>query len=266
MKRVLGVMSAVLLVLVGALLAALGGLGLAVFGTDGAYSGPAQNVASQQESLAVVADLTGVEIDIPYHQLLGEATLSVRDAAGGELFLGQAPQAAVDTYLFSLPYDLATKNGTWSLIPVPGVGAEAADPASQTFWVSSASGAEASLTFSEQEQPNTIVIMNSDATAGVSAVITVGFAGERLGTYSITALAAGVVLILLTFTVALSLRRRRRRRAAAALASAEAGQAAAAQPPGTDGPAPASGSEPTVDLADRHAPQPAQSHADEPAS
>jgi hypothetical protein len=236
MKRVLGAFFALVVILVGAALAAVGALGLSVFGTEGTYTAPGRSVASAPESVAVIAELTGVEIDLPYHELLGEATLTVQSDDGAALFVGQADQSAVDEYLFGLPYDLATKNGSWTLTPVIGVNTEVAPPGEQTFWVQSDSGPQPSLVLQEQDAPQTLVIMQADGQPGVAGTIALGFTGERIGPAAIAAVAIGLSLILLTFLVILLLRRRRRLRkqhqAAAALA-VEA-ERAAYPPPSTD--------------------------------
>ena len=220
MKRVLGAFVALLIIVIGAAVAALGALGLSVFGTDGTFTAAGRSVESAPESVAVIADLTGVEVDLPYHELLGEATLSLAADDGSTLFLGQADQAAVDEYLFGSPYDLATKNGSWTLTPVAGIDADIARPAEQTFWAQSDVGKRPSLTLQEDSGPQTLVIMHIDGQPGVSATITLGFTGERIGPASIAAVAVGLLLILLTFVVILWRRRRARRRAATAAAAA----------------------------------------------
>jgi hypothetical protein len=235
MKRVLGGLVAVVVIVVGAALAAVGALGLSVFGTEGTYTAPARSVASAPESVAVIAELTGVEIDLPYHELLGEATLTVQADDGVALFVGQADQSAVDGYLFGLPYDLATKNGSWSLTPVVGVNTDVAPPAEQTFWVQSDSGPQPSLVLQDQGAPQTLVIMQVDGQPGVAGSITLGFTGERIGPAAITAVATGLSLILLTFLTMLLLRRRRRRkqrRDEAAVLAAEAEPVADPPTPG----------------------------------
>lgn len=233
MKRFLGALLALLFVVAGLLAVALGSLGLAVFGTDGTYSTEGRSVASAPESVAIIADLTGVEIDIPYHERLGEATLSAQSADGSALFLGQAEQSAVDSYLFGVPYDLATKNGTWTLRPVPGVNTEIAPPADQTFWVQSSSGVAPSLTLQQQADPQTLVVMHADGSPAVAATMTVGFTGERIGPVSVALVAAGAVLILLTAIIVV--RRRRRRRATKAAAVADETATATAPAPTHDG-------------------------------
>jgi hypothetical protein len=220
MKRVLGAIVALLIIAVGAAVAAVGALGLSVFGTDGTYTATGRSVDSAPESVAVIADLTGVEVDLPYHELLGEATLSLAADDGSTLFLGQADQAAVDDYLFGSPYDLATKNGSWTLTPVAGINTAVAPPTEQSFWTQSAVGKRPSLTLQDNSGPQTLVVMHADGQPGVSATITLGFTGERIGPASIAAVAVGLLLILLTFLVILWRRRARRRAATAAAAPA----------------------------------------------
>jgi hypothetical protein len=211
MKRVLGAFIALVVIVVGAAVAAVGALGLSVFGTDGTFTATGRSVTAAPESVAIIADLTGVEIDLPYHELLGEATLTVLADDGEPLFVGQAEQSAVDEYLFGLPYDLATKNGSWTLTPVVGINTEVAPPAEQAFWLQSDSGPQPSLVLQQDDAPQTLVIMRADAQPGIAATITLGFTGDRIGPAAIAAVVTGLTLILLTFLVILLLRRRRRR-------------------------------------------------------
>lgn len=241
MKRELGVLLAVIVITAGAVLAGVGALGLSIFGTEGTYAAQSRTVAATPESMAVIADLTGVDVGLPFHEQLGTATLTAQSADGAELFVGQADQAAVDKYLFGVPYDLATKSGSWTLTAVPGLNTTIEAPQDQSFWLQSATGSAATLQMQDGKTTQTLVIMRADGQPGIDSTITLGFTGEQIGPASIAAVAAGLSLVVLTFMVLMVLRRRRRRRERAAAA---ARQAAAAQP------AIDLGEEPVVDLAE----------------
>ena len=230
MKRILAAVPAVLLLLAGVLLAGLGGMGLAVFGTDGSYEGSTEAVSASDDSLAIVCDVTGIDIGIPFHQLLGQATLTATATApGGEVFIGRAPQQAVDTYLFGAPYDLATKDGTWSVRAVPGVETSLPLPAEQSLWTDSDTGSAPVVALDPDGAPQTLVIMNADASAGPSVKVAIGFSGERIPAFCIGAVVVGVLLIVVS--LALSVRgRRRRKRAAQAAAGAGEGSDVVAIP------------------------------------
>ncbi len=230
MKKLLAAVVALLLLAAGALLAALGGVGLAVFGTQGEYRGTVSTVSSADASLALVIDLAGVDIGMPYHERLGEAGLSASSLTGEPLFIGRADQAAVDTYLFGVPYDLATKNGTWSTAAVPGIEPAVALPADQSFWDESSTGAQPAVSLDASGAPATLVVMNADASAGVAAELTLVFTGERIFAYSSAAIAAGLLLVVLAMAILFRGRRKRRRNRAAAAAGVDL----SAQQPETD--------------------------------
>lgn len=213
MKRFLSTLAAVLLMLAGVAAAALGGLGLSVFGTDGTYTAQSSAISSSEGSLALVADLAGVEIDIPYHDLLGEATITAVPASSGGtgLFIGHADQAAVDTYLFGAPYDLAAKNGEWTTTQVPGIEAEIQPPQEAGFWSQSAVGDAPAITLDPPDALQTLVIMNADATPGINVDLTLGFAGDQIFAYAVGSIVIGALLILFGMAIVAGGRRRRKK-------------------------------------------------------
>lgn len=201
MKRFFASLFAVVLLLVGASLAAAGGLGLSIFGTDGAYEAPSSSLDSDPASVAIIADLASVEVDIPFSDLLGEITLSVESPDGTAMFVGRAAQEQVDGYLFGQPYDLATREDTWVTVHVPGVETTVAPPAEQTFWKDDASGAAASIDLDEGAQNETLVFMNADGSPGITVDFWLGFEGVNIFAYSVLAITVGVVFILLAVTI-----------------------------------------------------------------
>lgn len=212
MKRFLGTLATVLVIVVGAALAALGALGLAVFGTSGSTSGPAAPLESDPASAAIVADLAGVEVGIPYANLLGTPTLAVSSTDGDSVFIGTGAQSAVDTFLFGVPYDLASRNGSWSTTPVPGVEQTVPDPLAQDFWLEQSVGTTADIALPTDAAPTTMVIMNADGSTGLSVELTLGFRGPHLFAYSVAAIVAGVLLIGIAAALQVRASRRRRRR------------------------------------------------------
>ncbi len=216
MKRFFASVLAVLLLLAGLALAAVGGFGLAVFGTTGTYEGPTASVGSSGTSVAIIADLSGVEVGVPFHERLGNVTLSIRSPDGVPMFLGRADQASVDTYLFGQPYDLATKDSTWHTIAVPGTETSIAAPDTQTFWTASATGTTANITMDSGQQTETLVMMNADGSPPVNAQLWLGFAGEQIFAYCAGAIAAGAVLVLIGLAWLVRIQRRARRAKVAA--------------------------------------------------
>lgn len=207
MKRFLRMLLGLVLLLLGLGSAAVGGLGVAVFGQQGSVIGPSERLTANPASAAIVADLAGTEVALPFAHLLGVPTLTVSSIGGGSVFVGTGEQSAVDAYLFGIPYDLATRSAEWNLTPVPGVGATAPEPRDQSFWTERSVGTRATIELAPGSTPQTLVVVNSDGSAGVSVEAALGFRGERIFWYSVAAIALGAILIVLGLL--LMLRRRK---------------------------------------------------------
>lgn len=209
MKRFLSTLVAVLAIVIGAALTGLGALGIAVFGVAGTTTGASTTLESAETSLAIVADLERVDVGIPFAELVGTPSLTVTGATGGSVFVGTAAQAAVDKYLFGVPYDLASNSGTWTLSPVPGIETTVGEPSSEDFWIEEALGVSADIPLQTGSDPTTLVIMNADATPGVAVDLVLGFQGPYIFYYSIGAIVVGLILIVVAIALVASGRRRR---------------------------------------------------------
>ncbi|MFN8168756.1 MAG: hypothetical protein U0S36_08230 [Candidatus Nanopelagicales bacterium] len=261
MKRAVLVTVGVVLVILGLLLVAGGGAAAALFGSDGQLSTAPARISGQGTAL-VIEDIAIDASSIPVPEGVGTLTLSVSDPQGGRMFVGSASGEAVDTYLTGAPYDVvvevaAGKDGT--VRAVPGTQSPP-PPETQSIWTRQATGSPAELT-ARVGRDTTLVVMNADASAGVTADLVVTLTVARAWSSAWIAVGVGALLILvavLLFWRARAAGRKARQEAFAAAASAAApavpvvaaagatvlpGAPVAAEPPA---PAPA---EPTVPAA-----------------
>lgn len=133
--------------------------------------------------------------------MLGRARIRIESVnSGTPLFIGIAPADEVAKYLNGVGHDelsdidVSPFKATYT--PQPG-GAPTAEPASQSFWVASDSGAGArTLDLKVADGNWTILIMNADGSPGVDATISAGAKLPAVLPISIIALATGSVLLL----------------------------------------------------------------------
>lgn len=210
MKRALGVLLGLLLTLAGLVLAAVGGFGIAAFGTEGRYEGSATTVTSDPASVALVADVVSASLALPMSERLGTPQLTAGSTDGQPLFIGLAGTPAVDEYLYGAPYDLLVQDGgAWRTIVVPGVGAAVAPPDQEGFWSRSSVGSTARIALDDVGDGSSLVIMHADASPAVSAALSLGFAGPRIFPVALGAVVVGVLLLLLGVPAMLRLGKRR---------------------------------------------------------
>ncbi len=132
------------------------------------FSTPTYAVVSESAEL----DTTGAEWALD--TFLG--TVRIRAESDRPVFVGIGSAAEVDAYLSRVDRDLVTDlNGRHpSYSRRPG-GAPSGPPESQTFWAASASGAgEQTLEWEPEDGDWRAVVMNADATRGVSADMSIG--------------------------------------------------------------------------------------------
>jgi hypothetical protein len=91
------------------------------------------------------------------------------------VFVGIGPSAEVATYLAGVAVDEVTRLGPAQADveyrAVSGAAAPASTPLAETFWVTSAEGADASLTWEVAQGEWSIVVMNADASAPVAVTV-----------------------------------------------------------------------------------------------
>lgn len=198
------------------------GIGLVAAGaTVAAVLGPTQSISTTPSRIhgtgvALVAD--GVTVDqgsVPVPSGLGTLSLTVSAPDGRQMFAGVAPPAAVDTYLTGAPYDVIvdlSSAGTSPTRPVPGT-QQPPRPGEQKLWTARASGSPASLS-SGLSATSSLVVMNADASPGVTADVVVTLVVPGAWVAAWIAVGAGVLLLVLAGVAFWRARVARRRRLA----------------------------------------------------
>ena len=127
-------------------------------------------------------------------------TVRLRSESDRAVFIGIGPAAAVDRYLARTERDVVTgfdsgfgnDNPTYSR---RGGAAPSGPPDAQTFWVASQTGAgEQTVEWNPEDGNWRAVVMNVDATRGVSADMSVGAELDSVLWIGLGLLAAGVIL------------------------------------------------------------------------
>lgn len=225
MKRAVLLVLGVLTLLLGLALVAAGGGVAALLGQKESIS--TQPARMSGTGVALVAEHIRVdESNVPVPQGLGTLTLSVTSPDGRPVFVGTATPDDLDTYLTGAPYDVVVdlaSGGRATTRPVPGT-QQPAPPAGQTIWVQQSTGTTARIS-SDLDPTTALVVMNSDATPGVTADVVVTYRIAGAWTAAWIAVGVGVLLLVLSFLFfwrARVARRRRDARRAEAAASAAA--------------------------------------------
>jgi hypothetical protein len=127
-------------------------------------------------------------------------TVKVRVSSSRPAFIGIGPENAVNTYLSRVAYargsSLTTPSGDFH---THRGGAPAALPGAQTFWSASSTGAgHQVLTWKPQAGNWRIVLMNADASAGVTSDVSIGAKLPHLLTIAIVAAGGGLMLLLIS--------------------------------------------------------------------
>jgi len=195
-KIIAGITGAIIgLVAIGLLIG--GGALTWVYGTQRDADG---FVTSHDYELSTVGSaLVSTEIDLGSEQSdwwptdLATVRIEAESLAAAATFVGVGPSDAVDSYLTGTTFDEVTDLGpSTTAVTYRAVVGEAAatPPGTETFWVASVEGAEVQ-TLSWDVEPGawSVVVMNADASPGVSVAVT---AGVRIGVL----LAIGIGLLI----------------------------------------------------------------------
>ncbi|MBP2266116.1 hypothetical protein J3A64_001580 [Pseudarthrobacter sp. PvP004] len=196
----------IVLSLLGVTMAAAGAAAawLASSQDDGAFfTSPTERYTVSSRAL-VSPQLDAVGEGTPERLPFDVGTLRLRATAteaGREVFIGIAPQNEVDGYLAGVHHTELREVKFQPFRPVyrdvPGSSPPAA-PGAQQFWAASASGpGEQELTWNIAPGNWTVVVMNADASGGVSADLQAGFRSDLIKPAAMGLLFAGVLAILI---------------------------------------------------------------------
>jgi hypothetical protein len=211
-------------VVVGSVMLLLG-LGLLTSGTgalvvdraardDGFVTSPQRTFTSA--AYAVVSErftvnAAGVDRSLP-EMVLGRARVRATDIGSDPVFVGVAATADVQRYLRGVPHTVFADIGdTGNPVSTDRRGVRApAPPASQPMWVARSSGpGTQAVTWTPEDGDWTVVVMNSDRSAGVDVMADAAaeLPGLKWLTFSLYGIAA-VLLLAGGVSVALSMPRR----------------------------------------------------------
>ena len=129
--------------------------------------------------------------------LLGTVRINVHSTQ--PVFIGIAPEAAVNSYLAGVAREEATGlDAARSEFRTRPGGPPSAAPTTSRIWVASATGSgDQILTWTAQSGNWRIVLMNAAGTPNVAAELSVGARFPHLLTIGIAALGAGILILLL---------------------------------------------------------------------
>jgi hypothetical protein len=199
-KRVVLIVLGVLLTVLGALTAIGGGALMALFGSNDTVSSSVQQVSTPTRALvsqvAAIQDTSGIQTTVGTIRLRVTATSA---GAGGPVFIGIGPAAAVDRYLSQVGHDVATDVTLTpfhlTLVRHDGT-ASPAPPGSQPFWVAKASGNHATVSWTVTDGSFRLVAMNANGTAPVRFGAQVALTVPHLFAIGVGVLVGGIVLLL----------------------------------------------------------------------
>ena len=147
--------------------------------SDGFYTSGMEQLATDSHALSSPPEFSGAGPDVLYaRDLLGDVRISGLGTSGNPLFIGIGPADDVAAYLDGVGHD-EVRDIEVSPFAVeyeahPG-GAPAEPPTAQTFWAGSVSGTGTQTLDTEIPAGDwSVVIMNADGSAGVSAEVEVG--------------------------------------------------------------------------------------------
>ncbi len=212
--RVLAIVSAVFLLLIGAGLAIGGGALMAVFGTDSEISSPRNPVTTP--TAAVVTDIAVIRDTSEVADALGTPVAKVAAEGGNAsgLFVGIGPAVAVDRYLAGVEIDQAVDFDVdpyaLDLSRRDGAETTADPPTDQDFWVASANSATGiELSWPIQDGNYRMVLMNADGAADVQSQVSIGLGLGSMFGVALGMLIGGVLLIAVAIALLVFTRPRR---------------------------------------------------------
>lgn len=196
MKRIVLVVLGTGLVLLGYGLAFGGGLAAAIVGRDGRVD-VGLGVAQTGTGSALVSDVR--HAGGSGSSSWGSLTVSVTTLNDKPVFLGVGPVGAVDEYLAGSSYAVVDRwvNGAAEVTDVAG-DTQPADPASQPFWLRTATGStRVRLDVPPDAGSYRVVVTNQDASSGIAVRVRAGIEAHWVYPTGISLLLGGTVLLLI---------------------------------------------------------------------
>ena len=175
------------------------------FQHDGGYLTSPRERFAVNSSAIVSARADGIRGDsypgpLPFD--VGSIRITAESAnPGKDVFVGIGPRQDVDRYLSGASYselrEVAFRPFRTEYREVQGT-TQPSRPADQTFWVAAAAGSgERNLDWKLAAGDWSVVVMNADASPGISTDLQAGFRSELFGPIAAGLLAAGVILLVL---------------------------------------------------------------------
>ncbi len=187
--------SGVFLIVIGVLLAGLGGLIAATFGPSGSLETTSTPLATSRDGYALVADVDEVTAGFPGSTLIGTPTLGADSVGAERLFIGLGGRPDVDDYLSGVAFEAVRQDGdTWQSLAIPG-SREPGIPTEQQFWIRRATGNAPTIPFTTTNSGTTFVVMRDDGTPEVGARIIVGYTSSYVFPAAVAALVIGLILL-----------------------------------------------------------------------
>jgi hypothetical protein len=231
-KRVILVVVGLIFFVGGGLVATAGGALMSVFGSDNTLSSGTHQVSTPVT--AVVAAMNDIKGTNGIANAVDNPTLRVSvHSAGKDVFLGIGPAADVDQYLAGVAYDKVTDLdlSPFQLVTARQNGSnQPGAPGDQTFWTVQANGGQATVDWQITDGSYRLVVMNADASPGVSITGQFALKVPNLFVVGLGVLLAGLLGVLIGIAIiVIGIRSGSRRRRAGALAYGPPG-------PGASGP------------------------------
>jgi hypothetical protein len=136
---------------------------------------------------------------VPVSSTLGTAKIQVTGANGSDVFVGIARVADTTNYIGGVDRTVVTDLGSGSAPAIrTGAGAPSTPPGEQTFWAAQTEGSGTqTLTWKPSSGNWTLIVMNSDGSAGVSVDARIGATVPALTGLAWGLLGAGLFLLLI---------------------------------------------------------------------
>lgn len=172
-------------------------------GRDGAGYVTSPTIQLSSSTAAITAEnLTIVDADLWTRDVadVGGLRVTATSSTGDDLFVGVAPQAAVDTWLAGTAHDelTGTTGGTTDYHRAGGTVRSVDDPVAQTFWLATAAGpGDVTLQWEVDSGQYAVVVANVDGNPGVAVDVRGAVQVPELAILGGGLLAAGIVLGLL---------------------------------------------------------------------